>query len=112
MIKDWKMFNESIDAKYILKELSWDLVDAGLYVEFPNDNKFSGKFYMAISDNDKVFCKNYPEDDMDWLHGKPIIMNLFNELTDFGLIRDKDYKVYGGGTGVNLVFDDEKVVKL
>jgi hypothetical protein len=39
-------------------------------------------------------------------------MNLFNELTDFGLIRDKDYKVYGGGTGVNLVFDDEKVVKL
>lgn len=74
LIKKYKMFLESLkelSPKDILNELGIDLVDAGLYVEFPNDNKFSGKFYMAISDNDKVFCKNYPEDDLDWLFNKP-----------------------------------------
>ena len=114
LIKKYKMFLalKELSPKDILNELGIDLVDAGLYVEFPNDNKFSGKFYMAISDNDKVFCKNYPEDDLDWLFNKPIIMEFYKELEEFGLKRDKDYKVYGGGTGVNLVFEDEKVVKL
>lgn len=41
-----------------------------------------------------------------------IMMEFYKELEEFGLKRDKDYKVYGGGTGVNLVFEDEKVVKL
>ena len=41
---------------------------------------------------------------MDWLCNKPVIMDFFDELTDFGLIRDKDYKVYDGGLNVNLVF--------
>lgn len=113
MIKNWEMFNESNwNPEDILIELSLELKDAGLYVEFPNDNKFAGRFYMAISDNNKVFCKNYPQDDMDWLYNKPIMLNFYKELEEFGLIRDKDYKIYGGGTGVNLVFDDKSVVKL
>jgi len=113
MIKNWKMFNESTwKPEDILLELSLELKDEGLYVEFPNDNKFGGKFYMAISDDDKVFCKNYPQDDMDWLYNKPIMLNFYKELEEFGLVRDKDYKIYGGGAGVNLVFDDERVVKL
>lgn len=115
LIKKYKMFLESLkelSPEDILNELSIDLVDAGLYVEFPNDNKFNGNFYMAISDDDGVFCKNYPEDDLDWLHNKPIMMEFYKELEDFGLKRDKDYKLYGGGLGVNLVFEDKKVVKL
>lgn len=116
MIKNWLNFNENTgegwNTESILTELSWDLIDAGLYVSFPRDNKFSGRFYMAISDDDKVFCKNYPEDDLDWFYNKPIMMEFYNQLEDFGLKRDKDYKIYGGGLGVNIVFDDEKVVKL
>jgi len=113
MIKNWEMFNESNwNPEDILIELSLELKDSGLYVEFPNDTKFSGRFYMAISDNNKVFCKNYPQDDMDWLYNKPIMLNFYKELEEFGLIRDKDYKIYGGGTGVNLVFNDKSVVKL
>lgn len=115
LIKKYKMFLESLkelSPKDILNELGIDLVDAGLYIEFSNDNKFNGNFYMAISDDDKVFCKNYPEDDLDWLFNKPIMMEFYKDLEEFGLKRDKDYKVYGGGTGVNLVFEDEKVVKL
>lgn len=115
LIKKFNMFLESLkelSTEDILREISIELVDAGLYVSFPKDNKFSGRFYMAISDDDKVFCKNYPEDDLDWLYNKPIMMEFYNQLEDFGLKRDKDYKIYGGGTGVNLVFEDEKVVKL
>ncbi len=113
MIKNWKMFNESNwSPEDILIELSLELKDEGLYVELPNDNKFGGKFYVAISDYDKVFCKNYPQDDMDWLYDKPIMLNFYKELEEFGLIRDKDYKIYGGGAGINLVFDDKRVVKL
>lgn len=67
---------------------------------------------MAVEDKDKVYCKDYPMDDMDWLYGKDIINNLFEELSGFGLIRDKDYKVFAGGLGVNLVFDNKDVVKL
>jgi hypothetical protein len=105
---------ESTDwsAEEILKELSIQMSDAGLYVEFPNDNKFDGKFYLSIEDRDRVFCKKYPEDDMDWLHGKPIIDKLFQELKDFGLVRDKHYKVYAGGLGVNIVFDEKNLIKL
>ena len=115
IIKKYKMFLESLkelSPKDILNELGMELVDDGLYVNFPKDNKFSGRFYMAISDYDKVFCENYPEDDLDWLYNKPIMMEFYNQLEDFGLKINKDYKIYGGGTGVNLVFEDEKVVKL
>jgi hypothetical protein len=49
---------------------------------------------------------------MDWLYGKPIINDFFKELESFGFVRDRDYKVYGGGLGVNIVFDDKSVVKL
>ena len=113
MIKNFRMFNESSwSPEDILLELSLELKDEGLYVNFSNDNKFGGDFYMAISDDDKVFCKNYPKDDMDWLYNKPTMLNFYKELVEFGLVRDKDYKVYGGGTGVNLVFDNKNVVKL
>jgi len=120
-MKYLKRFNESSDfnPEEIMKELTLELLDAGLQVniysgqyKYSNHPKFEGELHVEITDNDKVFCKNYPEDDMDWLYGKPIIMNFFDELTDFGLIRDKDYKVYGGGLGVNLVFQKEGLDKV
>jgi hypothetical protein len=102
----------SFDPEDILTELTWDLVDAGLYVTLPKDNKFDGKFYLSISDTDKRFCKEYPRNDMDWLYNKPIMLDFYKEIEDFGLKRDKDFKIYGGGLGVNLVFDNKEVVKL
>lgn len=114
MIKNWKSFLESEskwDAQDILKELSWDLNDSGLSLEFPNDNKFKGDPYLSIYDEDKIYCKNYPEDDLDWLFNKPIMIDFYNKLDEFGLKRDKDYKVYGGGLGVNIVFKEEDIMK-
>jgi hypothetical protein len=120
-MKYLKRFNESSDftPEEIMKELTLTLLDAGLQVgvysgEYKKSNhpKFEGELHVEITDNDKVFCKTYPKDDMDWLYGKPVIMNFFDELTDFGLIRDKDYKVYGGGLGVNLVFQKEGLNKV
>ena len=120
-MKYLKRFNESSDftPEEIMKELTLGLLDAGLQVnvysgEYKKSNhpRFEGELHVEITDNDKVFCKNYPEDDMDWLYGKPVIMNFFDELTDFGLIRDKDYKVYGGGLNVNLVFQKEGLNKV
>ena len=113
--------NESVNwsPEEIINELTWGLKDAGLQVNVysgkyikhrrvsANHPRFEGEFHVEITDNNRVVCKNYPEDDMDWLYNKPIIMDFFDELTDFGLIRDKDYKVYGGGTSVNLVFQKE-----
>ena len=114
VIKNFEMFKEEStwEPQDILFHLTLELMDEGLYVDFPKDNKFPDKFYLSISDYDKVFCKNYPKDDMDWLYNKPIMLDFYKELEEFGLIRDKDYIVYGGGTGVNLVFDDKKVIKL
>jgi hypothetical protein len=112
-MKYLKRFNESSEftPEEIMKELTLGLLDAGLQVNvYHHTNHLS--FHVEIKDNDKVFCKNYPKDDMDWLYSKPIIMNFFNELTDFGLIRDKDYKVYGGGLNVNLVFQIEGLNKI
>ena len=113
-LKTYKIFESSdFTPEEILKELSLELTDAGLQVEIHTNNpKFDGDLHIEITDNDKVFCKNYPEDDMDWLYGKPIINNFFDELSDFGFIRDKDYKVYGGGLGVNVVFTDKNIVRL
>ena len=125
-MKYLKKFNESSEftPEEIMKELTLGLLDAGLQVNVysgkyikhrrvsANHPRFEGEFHVEIKDNDKVFCKNYPKDDMDWLYSKPIIMNFFNELTDFGLIRDKDYKVYGGGLNVNLVFQKEGFDKI
>ena len=108
--------NESVNwsPEEIINELTWNLKDAGLQVnvysgeyKYSNHPRFEGELHVQITDENKVVCKNYPEDDMDWLYGKPIIMDFFDELTEFGLIRDKDYKVYGGGTSVNLVFQKE-----
>ena len=102
-----------------MKELTLGLLDAGLQVniysgkyKYSNHPQFEGELHVEITDNDKIFCKKYPKDDMDWLYGKPVIMNFFDELTDFGLIRDKDYKVYGGGLVVNLVFQKEGLNKV
>jgi hypothetical protein len=115
-MKYLKRFNESSEftPEEIMKELTLGLLDTGLQVsvytgEYKSSNhpKFEGKLHVQITDYGKVFCKNYPKDDMDLLYGKPVIMDFFDELTDFGLIRDKDYKVYGGGLNVNLVFQKE-----
>jgi hypothetical protein len=116
-MKYLKKFNESSEftPEEIMKELTLGLLDVGLQVKINVGEHFSSSIsfvdknglHVEIKDNDKVFCKNYPEDDMDWLYGKPVIMDFFDELTDFGLIRDKDYKVYGGGLNVNLVFQKE-----
>jgi hypothetical protein len=116
-MKYLKKFNESSEftPEEIMKELTLGLLDVGLQVKINVGEHLSSSIsfvdknglHVEIKDNDKVFCKNYPEDDMDWLYGKPVIMDFFDELTDFGLIRDKDYKVYGGGLNVNLVFQKE-----
>ena len=120
-MKYLKRFNESSDftPEEIMKELTLGLLDVGLQVnvysgkyKYSNHPQWEGELHVEIKDNGKVFCKNYPKDDMDWLYGKPVIMNFFDELTDFGLIRDKDYKVYGGGLGVNLVFQKEGLDKV
>lgn len=121
-MKYLKRFNESSDftPEEIMKELTLTLLDAGLQVKInvgehqSSSISFSNKdgLHVEITDNNKVFCKEYPKDDMDWLYGKPVIMNFFDELTDFGLIRDKDYKVYGGGLNVNLVFQKEGLNKV
>ena len=110
-LKTYKIF-ENLNPEKILWDISLDLSDEGLYVSFPEDRKFGDKFYLSIEDIDKVFCRNYPEDDMDWLWGKPIIIEFIDRLKDFDLIQDRDYKVYGGGLSVNLVFDDKNVVQL
>lgn len=112
MIQKYNEFNSRYTPEEILTELSYDLLDVGLKIEYPNDHKFGNKFYMAISDDDKIFCKDYPKDDLDWLYGKKIIVDFLDEIEHFGLVRDKDYKLYGGGLGVNLVFDDKNVIKL
>ena len=120
-MKYLKRFDESSEftPEEIMKELTLGLLDTGLQVsvytgEYKSSNhpKFEGELHVQITDYGKVFCKNYPEDDMDWLYGKPVIMDFFDELTDFGLIRDKDYKVYGGGLNVNLVFQKEGLNKV
>ncbi len=110
-LKKYKLF-EANQPEEILTNIALDLSDEGLYVQFPNDNKFGGKFYLSIEDKDKIFCKDYPINDMDWLWGKPIINEFVNKLKDFDLFQDKDYKVYGGGLGVNFVFDDKNVIEL
>jgi hypothetical protein len=96
----------------ILRDIALDLSDEGLYVQFPNDGKFDGKFYLSIEDKDKIFCKDYPTNDMDWLWGKPIMNEFVDRLEGFNLFQDRDYKVYGGGLGVNFVFDDENNIEL
>jgi hypothetical protein len=117
-MKYLKKFNESRwSPEDILNELTLNLKDAGLEVKISDeDTRFHGKgtLFVLITDVNRVFCKKYPEDDLDWLVSKDIMKEFFTDITDFGLIRDKDYKVYGGGLSVTLVFDLEglKSVKL
>lgn len=120
-LKSYKLFESSEiwSPEEILMELSIDLMDAGLKVnvytgnyKHSNHPKFDGEVHLEINDTDKVFCKNYPEDDMDWLYGKPVITNFLKELEDFGLLRDRDYKVYAGGLGVNIIFDKKSTIRL
>lgn len=91
-------------------------MDAGLYVNITtNPERFSRKgIYIEINDNDKVFCKNYPIDDLDWLVNKPIMMEYYDDLDYFGLKRDTMYHLYGGGLGATLFFpeDQTKSIKL
>lgn len=118
-LKSYKVFESKWTPEDILKELSLELTDAGLQVniytgqyKYSNHPKFDGDIHVEITDKNKLFCKNYPEDDGDWLYGKSIINSFLQELEDFGFVRDKDYKVYGGGLSVNIVFGSQDVVKL
>ena len=111
-LQTYKLFESLNSPEDIFKNISLDLSDEVVYIYVPNDNKFGGKFYLSVEDKDKIFCKNYPKDDMDWLYGKPIINDFIDKLKDFDLIRDVHYKIYGGGLGVNFVFDDKNVVEI
>lgn len=93
----------------ILKELCLDLLDAGLYVNID----LNGEYHIDIWDKDKIFCKNYPEkDELDWLYNKDIMMKFYQDLEDFGLEREKDYILYGGGLGARIVFNKSGLKKL
>lgn len=94
----------------VLKDLSIELQDAGLDVKVSTEDDrfhFKDSIYLVVDDVDKVFCKKYPEDDMDWLHNKPIMLDFYKRIEDFGMIRDKDWKLYGGGLSVTLIFDNK-----
>jgi hypothetical protein len=105
-------YSKKFTPEEILKELSLELIDNGLYIDFPNDNKFGGKFYLEISDSDKKYCKEWPINDMDWLWGKKVVLDFIKELEDFGFIMDSDYKIYAGGLYVNIVFENKNKIKL
>lgn len=92
----------------ILKELCLNLLDAGLYVNID----LNSKYHVDICDKDKIFCKKYPEDDLDWLYNKDIMMEFYQDLEAFGLEREKDYIIYGGGLGVRIVFNKSGLKKL
>lgn len=106
------------DKLAILKELSLPLMDAGLYVNITSTKpeRFHGEgIYVEIMDNDKIFCRNYPEvDELDWLCNKPIMMEYYDELDHFGLKRERDYILYGGGLSATLFFTNKqtKAIKL
>ena len=120
------MYKESHNwtPEEILKELSLPLSDAGLKISFLDNGKIpvsiagkhlkniSNEFYMSIDDVENIFCKNYPQDDMDWLYNKPIMIDFYKELEDFGFRRDIDYVIYGGGAEVNIVFKNKNIIKL
>jgi hypothetical protein len=118
IVKDYKTFifeSSKLSPIDILTQLTLSLSDDGLHVVVTNDdNRFNnhGELFVLIEDKNKIFCKNYPEDDMDWLVSKPIILDFFKELELYNLKRDVDYRVYGGGTGVNLIFSKDSVKKL
>jgi len=133
-LSTYKLFEteskSTLDKMGLLQDLSVDLSDDGLYVKVSTDcprfkqlsdiAKLKGHqiVFLEIEDKDKVFCKNYPEDDMDWLNNKPIINDFIKRLEDFGMKReispgcdyvipktgDGGYRMYGGGTSVTLVF--------
>ena len=110
----YKIFeSKDIQSKIdLLQDLSIDLSDEGLYVQITTeDNRFQRKkginyIYLKIDDKDRILCKDYPEkNDADWLVNYPIIHSFIQRLQDFGIYRDVDYKVFGGGTTATLVFE-------
>ena len=151
-IQRYKQFiKESNDPDYkslddemsILKELSLDLTDNGLEVSISEEDTKSGNIcflkrwptgagephslYLVISDDKQVFCKKWPEDDSDWLFGKPIITKFLQNMDEFGFKRSGgnrnglkltgyggDYELFGGGLSVTLVFSKKgrKAIKL
>jgi len=99
-------------------------------------------FYLEIIDDDQVFCSgkvyvgnNYehvfklPKGEMnaDWRRSEPgsgqydeddqlirkeIIKDFIEILCGFGLKEDEDFKIYGGGMGVGIAFNDEGLKKI
>ena len=97
----------------ILKELCLNLLDAGLDVKINLSADInSQEYHIDICDKDKIFCKNYPKDELDWLLDKPIMKEFYQDLEDFDLKWDEDYKIYAGGLGVRIVFNKFGLKKL
>lgn len=120
-MKHLRKFNESTskfqEEMEILKDITLDLKDAGLKITVSeSDPRFHEKdtIYLKIEDVDKIFCTKWPKDDMDWLHGKPIMLEFYKTLEGFNLVWDKDYVIAGGGPSVTLIFrgKNRKSIKL
>lgn len=104
---------DRMDRIDLLRDLSVDLTDEGLYVEITTkdwrfENNPGENIFMLILDRDQVFCKRWPDDDMDWLNDKPIIKEFIKRLDDFGMKYDVDYEVYAGGLSITLWFSGKK----
>jgi len=124
MLKRYKKFLESSKTEFelMLRDISFGLEDDyNLYVEefdsSDSRNIFStprGKddpiVFLRITDRDKIYCKNYPENDMDWLFGKDVINNFISqELDRLNLVNDEDYYIYGGGLSVTFAFTKKAI---
>jgi hypothetical protein len=116
-LRTYKLFESRTmaDRMGLLQDLSVDLSDEGLYIEISTDDpRFKRKkgekyIYLRVDDKDKVFCKNYPVDGMDWLNNKPIINDFIKRLEDFGMKREVDYKMFGGGLSITMIFSGKGI---
>jgi hypothetical protein len=46
---------------------------------------------------------------MDWLNNKPIINDFIKRLEDFGMKREVDYKMFGGGLSITMIFSGKGI---
>jgi hypothetical protein len=131
MLKRYKKFLESSKTEFelMLRDISFGLEDDyNLYVEEFDSSDSSANFlirqlifstprgkddpivFLRITDRDKIYCKNYPENDMDWLFGKDVINNFISqELDRLNLVNDEDYYIYGGGLSVTFAFTKKAI---
>lgn len=108
-------------AKITLDYLTEYLQDMGLFVEITEEpfGFFKGDLFLRITDENKILCKNYPKDDLDWLMDKEPINKFIGMLEDKLFlersekqINEKDYNIYGGGLGVTFCFTESGIKKI